>query len=291
MKYGKNKITYVFILMCSIGILLCQCLNVIPAEARETLSLPQDESSQQAVQLDASREQSAYLPPHLIQSVTEQDVYEGMASLGMLECPILEEPDIGQAYENVWTCVVRLNMGNAYGSGLIWDLTPEAVIIVTNAHVLEYWQDSISFVHFPQGYYTDAEIMGISEQYDVGFLRVENGNFSYEELESLRHVCADEAVYDSLRQGDSMFCVGAGPAVGAVECYEGTVQETWRYIAEFESDMLYCYGFAKAGMSGGGVFDGCGHLIGMLSGGTSQNETASVPLPSLIAVYDEVTGS
>jgi hypothetical protein len=54
--------------------------------------------------------------------------------------------------------------------------------------------------------------------------------------------------------------------------------------------MLYGHGFAKAGMSGGGTFDGYGHLIGMICGGTQQNETASVPLPSIIAAYKEIMG-
>ena len=45
------------------------------------------------------------LPPHLIQSVTEQDLYEGMVCLGMLECPVLQEADCEKAFENVKDCV------------------------------------------------------------------------------------------------------------------------------------------------------------------------------------------
>ena len=68
------------------------------------------------------------LPPHLIQSVTEQDLYEGMICLGMLECPVLQEADCEKAFENVKDCVVRVIMGNAYGSGILWELTADRVL-------------------------------------------------------------------------------------------------------------------------------------------------------------------
>ena len=48
-------------------------------------------------------------------------------------------------------------------------------------------------------------------------------------------------------------------------------------IADFGAVMLYGYGFARTGMSGGGMFDGYGRLIGMVTGGTQQNEVAGVP--------------
>ena len=109
------------------------------------------------------------LPPHLIQSVTEQDLYEGMVCLGMLECPVLQEADCEKAFENVKDCVVRVIMGNAYGSGIIWKLTPDKVVIATNRHVLDYWRDLDGYVYFPQGYYVDACILGVSGRQDVGF--------------------------------------------------------------------------------------------------------------------------
>ena len=55
--------------------------------------------------------------------------------------------------------------------------------------------------------------------------------------------------------------------------------------------MLYGHGFARAGMSGGGIFDGYGNLIGMVTGGTLQNEIAGVPLTDLMEVYEEIKGA
>lgn len=229
--------------------------------------------------------------PHLIQTVTEQDIYEGMLELGYLETPVLETDDCERAYENVKNCVVRIQMGNAYGSGIIWEMSQETIMIATNRHVLDYWKEENSFVHFPQGFDVDAKMLGSSKVFDVGFVAVDCGKFTYEELQKLRYARVDKAVYDSLGQGTEMFLADAGSAENEARFYVGTVEDPYRYIADFDAYMLYGHGFAKAGMSGGGTFDGRGFLIGMTTGGTMQNETASVPLPDIVAAYEEVSQS
>lgn len=227
-------------------------------------------------------------PPHLVQTVTDQEVYEGALALGLMLTPVLEEGDCSKAYENVKTCVVRIQMGNAHGSGIIWELSPERVMIATNRHVLEYWEEEDSYIHFPQGYDTDADVMGVSELYDVGFLAVDNRQFTYEELKELQSVRKDEQVYERLRQGEEMFSVDSASGTEKAHYYEATVEDTWRYIEDFEAYMLYGHGYAKTGMSGGGIFDGRGYLIAMTTGGTLQNEIAGVPLPQLTEAYEEV---
>lgn len=226
--------------------------------------------------------------PHLIQTVTEQDIYEGMLALGYLRTPTPEEADCALAYESVRDCVVRVQMGNAHGSGIIWEMTPDSIVVVTNRHVLDYWKAENSYIHFLGRYDVDARILGVSEQYDVGFLTVDSGQFSYGELQKLRSARVDMAVYDGLRQGDTMLLVDPGSIQKSAQYYEGTVEDTHRYIEDFQAYMLYGHGFAKAGMSGGGIFDEWGFLIGMTTGGTLQNEAAGVPLPDIVAAYEEV---
>lgn len=228
------------------------------------------------------------MPPHLIQAVNDQDIYEGLVALGLLECGTLEEEDLPRAYEMVKDCVVRVNMGNAYGSGVIWQFTNDSVIIATNAHVLEYWDDILGFIHFSKGYFVNARVLGASDVYDVGFLIVDREALGYEALESLRHVGTDADIYEQLSAGDALFCVGAGREIGDAEYHEGTVENKSEYIDEFNNKMLYGYSYAKAGMSGGGVFDGYGHFIGMLTGGTQRNEIAAVPLPAVEEAWEEV---
>lgn len=230
------------------------------------------------------------LPPHLIQTVRDQDVYEGLAALGMLQAPVLAEADQTAACQNVQDSVVRLIMGKAYGSGVVFRLTADAVIIATNRHVLDRWEDTEGVIWFPQGCFVSAGALGSAEDCDVGFLRVENSEFPMETLLTLRSVPLDEAVCDSLAGGTRVFCLGADRMVGETVYQEAVVEEPLRYIADFGGDMLYCRGFAKEGMSGGGIFDGYGHLVGLLAGGTYQNEIAGVPLGDVLAAYRELVG-
>ncbi|MDE5932696.1 MAG: serine protease [Lachnospiraceae bacterium] len=226
--------------------------------------------------------------PHLIQTVTEQDIFEGKLALGFLESPVSATGDCGLAYENVKNCIVRIHMGNAYGSGVVFQITPENVIIVTNKHVLSYWDDTVSYVQFPQGYFTQARLLGTSAEHDIGFLAVDNQEFDYRELEQLRYVHWDLDRYQAMQAGDALFCTGAGDemdADGTDSFYQGSVGDMNYYIDDFGEYMIYGYGYAREGMSGGGTFDSYGNFIGMISGATMSGETASVPLPAILEAY------
>ncbi len=236
--------------------------------------------------------------PHLIQTVTEQDIFEGMLALGLLESHVLDEDNCEKAYENVKACVVRINMENAYGSGVIWEITSENIVIVTNKHVLDYWNGQASNVLFSHGFYARAEILGISEDYDVGFLTVDNKELDYIELEQLRYAHFDMSAYNEMQEGDNIFCVGAkggysegdeNAALSNGIYLQGSIGNMWQYIDEFEEYMIYGYGYGTPGISGGGTFDARGNLIGMISGGTIVGEIASVPLTIIIEAYAELT--
>lgn len=241
--------------------------------------------------ISASGAYADTLPPHLIQTVTERDLYEGMLALGFLENPVLETEDCETAYGNVKDCIVRVSMGDAYGSGMIWEMTPDRIVVATNGHVLACWQDGNSNIDFPVRGAVQAAVWGVSEDYDIGFLTVDNSQFTYEELERLRYVRKDMGAYGERRPGDGLFCVGAETADGSdvtEHFYPGSVGDMWRYLEDFGAYMIYGYGFAKAGMSGGAVFDARGNLLGMLSGTNGDGMVAAVPLPVMIEAWEEL---
>lgn len=228
-------------------------------------------------------------PPHLIQTVTEQDLFEGLLALDFLECPASEEENIEAAYENVKKCVVGIHMGKAYGSGIILQMTSEQIIIASNRHVLDYWEDDTGYVEFYQGYVTDGYILGVSGQYDIGFLAVDNEQLGYQALQSLYYVRCSEDAYQNLQVQDEIFCVG-GIREGE-DYYPGIVESLWVYIDELEGCMLRADGNAIPGMSGGGTFDTEGNLVGMVTAGSRNIETASIPLPILLEAYEEMAGN
>ena len=230
------------------------------------------------------------LPPHLIQSVSEEDIYEGMLALNLFHCPVLDEPDSEKAYENVRGSVVRIDMGKAYGSGVIFRLTKEGAVIATNRHVLAYWREESGVIRFPEGYYAGARVLGSSENCDVGFLLVEREELGMGTVSRLRNVFADESIYAGMQKGEVIFCLGAGREEEETIYQEAVLEDTGRYIETFGGEMLYGRGFAKEGMSGGGIFDNCGHLLGLLAGGTYQNEIAGVPVDQVARAYREIVG-
>lgn len=158
--------------------------------------------------------------PHLIQTVTERDIFEGLLALGLLEAPVLEESDCALSYENVKNCIVRIHMGNAYGSGVVFRITPEHIIIVTNKHVLSYWEETISFVQFPQGCFTEAEVLGVVQEHDIGFLAVDNREFDYQELESLQYSLGYGAVSGNAGRRRN-FLYGCGRRSGSGQLISG----------------------------------------------------------------------
>ena len=70
--------------------------------------------------------------------------------------------------------------------------------------------------------------------------------------------------------------------------YKGQVLDPSKYLEEFGMEMVYGDSAFKEGMSGCGVFDVEGKYVGMLTGGTDQNEIAAVPAGVVAALYEDI---
>ncbi|NLL77532.1 MAG: trypsin-like peptidase domain-containing protein [Clostridiales bacterium] len=222
----------------------------------------------------------------LIQTTTFQDQYEGMVCYDGTVLHALEKADIKRAYENVKAGIVKISTGNFYGSGVIWEMNEKEIIIISNKHLLENWQED-GCITFWNGITSGGRIVKLSSLYDLGFLKVDIKDLAYEDLISLKEVKKDETAYAGLKAGDAVFHVGSADGAGE-NMYEGTVASPFWYIKEFDSYMLYGFGFGKPGMSGGGTFDAYGNFVGMLTGGTDTDETASLPITSILEEYSSL---
>ena len=235
----------------------------------------------------AAQEESVY--PHLIQTVSDRDISEGLAVLGFAATELTGSEEPEQVYGAVKESVVRLDMGKAYGSGVVWRFTPGYAVIATNAHVLEFWDDRTGVVCFAQGFQKRAQLAGVSAHSDVGFLKIELDSFEDEQLMQLRQVnTGQEAGLPQTRAGERIMQIGAGADGTEWICTQGTLEDLAFYIPDLGAEMLYCAAQAKEGMSGGGTFDRYGRYIGMLTGGTDYRETASIPAQVVAEAYEEV---
>lgn len=170
---------------------------------------------------------------------------------------------------------VRIQAEGHHGSGSIYKLLENEIIIVTNWHVLQYWNNEDSYVTFFNGAVGSGKVIARSEQADIGFLSIRTAFFMAEEFEGLHAVNKSDRI---LTRGDALYMVDIASDVWQPEVYEGQVLEPLRYLDEFGIQMLYGESLFKPGMSGCGVFDGEGKYVGMLTAGTDQNEIAAVPL-------------
>ena len=157
------------------------------------------------------------------------------------------------------------------------EVSENELIIVTNRHVLLYWSED-SYVTFFNGASCGGEVLWLSEEADIGFLKANLQTLSEEEKRDLQAI---EIAGESPQKGDYFFMIDMASDVWNKKLYEGQILEPKIYIEEFGTDMLYGESCFSPGMSGCGIFDMQGRYIGMLTGGTQQNEIAAVPADAI----------
>lgn len=247
---------------------------------------------------------NGYNGRHLIQTTNVVEEYKGLQELGFLNTGKAEGEGAAQidsteenlseysrllqsflnenAYVKAQGAIVQIHMGEYYGSGVIWDLHGENIIIVSNAHL--FMESEKGMVTFSGGVSAQGTVLTTSKTKDIGFLEVALSDLAREDWLRLRFANQTTTAYDSLTAGDALFVIGSASGVGA-DIYDGTVGNPSYYFPEFDSNMLYGYCQAEQGMSGGGTFDKNGCFLGMITAGTEQGEIASLPVTVIKEEY------
>lgn len=225
----------------------------------------------------------------LIQTTTPEEEWEAVTALDILQVsPIQEEQGttgLVRAKEANLQAVVRIDTDHYMGSGVIFEITQDTIVILTNKHLLEY--DDGAKVTFPGGRQAQAAQIRLSDNFDMGIVTVPAGSVPFEERMCLRRVCWSTECSAQAQSGDDMFIIGSREGPGA-NVYMGTIADSWWYSEDFGMHMIYNYCNAEHGISGGGTFDRHGHYLGMLSAGNGA-ETLSLPLVTILAEYTALT--
>ncbi len=179
--------------------------------------------------------------------------------------------------------MVQIKADTLYGSGIIYKMNEEAVVIVTAAHVIEDAENVQ--VQFVDGTTVTCSNHMVSSNADVGFLILETNSLPKGCLEQYKYVSTDKESFDKLQTGDGIIVMGSIDAVAA-NAYEGEILEPWIYVEDFQQYMMIGKTHALSGMSGGGIFDQNGHFIGILCGGNEENHIAILPLSIIVTEYD-----
>lgn len=203
-------------------------------------------------------------------------------------------------YQLARRSIVKVTVKDSAGSGVIWR-TDHGIVIVSNKHLL--MKDVQAKVIFGSGETADADVVGYSQQYDIGFIEIPESAVSgsilrdiYEAVPVLYGTETEAAREEFARQysGKRILQVGAVERKTA-NFSTGTIRGL-DFVPLFNTNVLETECYSRAGMSGGGVFDEGGRFLGMISGGEVPEEsekreaelTYSIPPALIEAEYNEV---
>lgn len=190
------------------------------------------------------------------------------------------EPE--EAVLEMGSYVVQVLGSNIVGSGVVYHISDEQLIIVTAGHVVENTEQIE--VRLPEikeengtGVYIEVTGVWVVEGLDLAFLTVP----ITEEMQEIQHI--KEFFGSSLEKSDDVDMKEEQVSLLGYdkqgECVKGSaiLQEEWIYVEDFQCHMLLAKGEAVAGMSGGGVFDSVGKLLGIICGVNEEGQIAALP--------------
>lgn len=180
----------------------------------------------------------------------------------------------------------------ASGSGVIFEVSENMLWIVTAGHVLEKADaENPVYVDFSSVRDSGEAVTAQCSDYDVlteadlAFLCLGREEIPEAVWHELRAVEKDKESYDVLQASDQVHV--SGYREGSLLVCEGTLEEFWIYVEDFKQYMMLAKCELYPGMSGGGLYDGAGHLIGIVCGNNEQGEVAAVPLHVVEARFED----
>lgn len=197
---------------------------------------------------------------------------------------VLNEESVEQAFENVLPSALYIQAGERYGSGSIYGIVRDELIVATAGHLLSGSPEELDITFFDGGQ-AKGRVVAVSDEADVGLLGIPLSELSIEELAGLRRVRIDDEAYENITKNNCFFMIDMTDDIGEPICCRGAVVEKEMFLPDYDRSMMYADAYVRPGMSGCGIFDEYGNFVGILSGGTENNEIAAVPLTEIEKVY------
>lgn len=204
-----------------------------------------------------------------------------------------QDPVDEEEHEIAKRSVVHITVGKSAGNGLIWTISEDKFVIVSNRHLM--MQEVEAEVTFCNGETIPAYALGYSSQYDIAFFYISPGDITTRLTEATQEVRKPLVIAWNERTQPGTEILQVGNLLSKEQgCYTGRIEDTI-YVPEFGTQMLRTKCYAKSGMSGGGVFDHDGWLLGMITGGEASDSgmsetqmTYSIPTPLIEEEYQIV---
>ena len=176
------------------------------------------------------------------------------------------------------------NEGNSYvlkietpylsGQGVLYSYKGENAYILTAGHMMLGMNigAECNVTSGVSGDTKTATLLYLSENADIAILQAAKDDFK-----RAKQAAFEVSRYDALKEGDTVrfLCYEEGMDV---EATEGTVTDIWIYLDDFGINMMLVEAETHSGMSGCGVYDAEGYLVGILCG-SSEDGTEAAILP------------
>ncbi len=195
-----------------------------------------------------------------------------------------QEENMADLLQKVVTgAMVQIQVGDAVGSGVLWNVDGDKLVIITAAHLFTMG-NGIGQVTFADGWRVPILEYTVTDT-DLAFLFVEWQKIPEEHLAEYNLIRTERA--EQLQNGEGVILMGSGSGVAA-DAYEGSVIENWIYVEDFAQYMIWVDAVSNPGMSGGGLFDYEGNFLGILCGTNDDGETVVLPFSIIYALYGAI---
>lgn len=199
---------------------------------------------------------------------------------------------------------VRILAGNKAGSGVVYAVTDEDVIIVSAKHVLENNVQAESGegaaiaeqvkIVFDSRTEILADMVLPVEGLDLVFLTVDRsilGNLVFPDVmmqDAQGSIAEENLELAQTPDGSRRLTVYGYDKEGILVRRQGEIVNEWIYVEDFQNYMLIGNAAAEAGMSGGGVFDLNGNFLGILCGMDDAGRIAVLPAVVIAGEYSAI---
>lgn len=178
--------------------------------------------------------------------------------------------------------LVQVTSAYARGSGVLFSLTEdEYLCILTAGHVVSGSSGDLT-ITFANGETTECADYTVLGDTDLAYLYLPVGDLSRSVRKTGVLAAWDEESAAALTQGDLLYAAGYADE-DELTVTPAALEDRWIYLEDFAQYMTLAEGELSAGMSGGGLFDAQGRLVGILCGQNEDGELAAVPLQLAVA--------
>ena len=184
--------------------------------------------------------------------------------------------------------IVRIEAEGVIGSGVVFEKKEDRLVVLTAGHVVQGMPEKVEVV-LQGNEKIESAIYVVSQASDIAFITIPVAAVSTELWQEIPVAVWDKDRFDGLSGGEQMTLQGFLENGSSQELVCDLIYP-WIYTEDFAQYMMLLRGEILPGMSGGGVFDEAGNLVGILCGVSEEREIAVLPLSIILAEYSLVYG-